>query len=61
VDTDIGEEAYIAYAEARAWQTYGGQPMPSWYQQDEDVKDAWYQAAMAVVRCIKADLPELLK
>ena len=48
--SELGRIAYEAYGEALDWQTFAGDPMPSWDEQDPGLKDAWDAAAQAVAR-----------
>lgn len=44
----LGQIAYEAYGQARAWKVFNGSPMPNWNEQHPELKDAWNVAAEAV-------------
>lgn len=48
--SDHGKIAYEAYGESVGWTTFSGSKMPSWEDQNDQLKLAWNAAARAVLR-----------
>jgi hypothetical protein len=44
----LGQVAYEAYGEQRAWKVFDGTPMPGWVDQTPELRQAWEAAASAV-------------
>jgi hypothetical protein len=42
-----GYRAYNAYADARNWTAFNGEPMPAWNDLGTDIRDAWHLGALA--------------
>jgi hypothetical protein len=47
---ETAKVAYEAYANARDWVSFNGDPLPEWDSQAENIKNAWRAAAEAVKR-----------
>jgi len=45
----LGEVAYEAYGNTRAWATMTGEPMKVWDSLPSDIQEAWEAAAQAAV------------
>jgi hypothetical protein len=50
----LGEVAYQAYGDARGWQTFSGDHMPSWTEQSPGLRAAWDSAAQAVAEELRS-------
>lgn len=50
--TNLGHIAYNAYGDHRRWVTFAGSPMPSWDDQDSDLRQAWEAAATAIAAAV---------
>jgi hypothetical protein len=47
-DEELAQVAYTAYGDCRDWKVFSGDPMPTWDEQQEDLKQAWIAAAHAL-------------
>lgn len=52
----LGRTAYEAYGDQRGWKVFNGDPMPTWYDQDEAIRVAWDAAADAVSAAVRKGL-----
>lgn len=47
---EIAKIAYDAYGHSRDHRSYQGDPMPEWDELPDPIKEAWMEAAGAVIR-----------
>jgi hypothetical protein len=45
----LGQVAYDTYCEFRGWMSVGGEELPEWDDQSEDLRESWEAAAAAVL------------
>jgi hypothetical protein len=49
---ELAKEAYIAYGEKVYWMNYRGDPMPTWEELPDSIREAWRAAVDAVVAIV---------
>jgi hypothetical protein len=55
-DEALAQVAYTAYGDCRDWKVFSGDPMPTWDEQQEDLKQAWIAAAHAVAVVVEGEM-----
>ena len=52
----LGQIAFEAYGDNRAWKDWRGLPMPAWSEVRPEIRSAWDVAASAVAYAVVKDL-----
>lgn len=47
-----GQIGYEAYGDKAEWKAFNGQPMPTWAEVRQDIKDKWEHAAEAIAAAV---------